>query len=88
MTAEAKAIYEAILEHGPRDTVLPIGVAHTSAWNYAFTYELFQRWFPEVLEQARSIKRSEARWVLVQRYIDNVVAADRRMIAKVFHILK
>jgi hypothetical protein len=118
MTAEAKAVYEAILENGPLDTVrlrrearmsansaksrfdralvelqvglklLPIGVARTGAWNYAFTYELFQRWFPEVPEQARGIKRSEARRVLVQRYIDNVVAADRKMITKVFHVLK
>jgi hypothetical protein len=24
----------------------------------------------------------------VQRYLDNVVAADRKMIAKVFHVLK
>jgi len=118
MTAEAKAIYEAILENGPLDTVrlrrearmsaesaksrfdralvelqvglkvLLIGVAHTGAWNYAFTYELFQRWFPEVPEQARAIKRSEARRVLVSRYLDNVVAADRQMIAKVFHVLK
>ena len=118
MTAEAKAIYEAILENGPLDTVrlrrearmsaesaksrfdralvelqvglklLPIGVARTGAWNYAFTYELFQRWFPEVPEQARGIKRSEARQVLVQRYLDNVVATDRKMIAKVFHVLK
>ena len=118
MTAEAKAVYEAILENGPLDTVrlrrearmsaesaksrfdralvelqvglkvLPIGVARTGAWNYAFTYELFQRWFPEVPEQARAIKRSEARRVLVQRYLDNVVATDRKMIAKVFHVLK
>jgi hypothetical protein len=118
MTAEAKATYEALLKHGPLDTirlrresrmsaesaksrfdralvelqvglkVLPIGVAHTGAWNYAFTYELFQRWFPEIPEQARSIRRGEARRVLVQRYLDNVIAADRKMIAKVFHILK
>jgi hypothetical protein len=118
MTAEAKWIYDALLEYGPLDTirlrrearmsaesaksrfdralvelqvglkVLPIGVAEVGAWNYAFTYELFQRWFPEVPEQARAIKRSEARRVLVQRYLDNVVAADRKMIAKVFHVLK
>jgi hypothetical protein len=118
LTAEAKAVYEAILENGPLDTVrlrrearmsaesaksrfdralvelqvglklLPIGVARTGAWNYAFTYELFQRWFPEVPEQARGIKRSEARRVLVQRYLDNVVATDRKMIAKVFHVFK
>ena len=39
-------------------------------------------------EQARGFKRGEARRVLVQRYLDNVVAADRKMIAKVFHVLK
>jgi hypothetical protein len=118
MTAEARAIYEAILEHGPLDTVrlrrearmsaegaksrferalaelqvglkvLPIGVAEAGAWNYAFTYELFQRWFPDVPERARAIGRREAQQVLVQRYLDNVVAADRRMIGKVFHILR
>ena len=118
MTAEARAVYEALLEHGPLDTVrlrreahmsaesaksrfdrasvelqvelkvVPVGVAEAGAWNYAFIYELFQRWFPEVPEQARAIKRSEARRVLVQRYIDNVVATDRKMIAKVFHVLK
>jgi hypothetical protein len=115
---QKRAIYEAILENGPLDTVrlrrearmsawsaksrfdralielqiglkvLPIGVAHTGAWNYAFTYELFQRWFPEVPERARPIKRAEVRRVLVRRYLDNVVAADRGMIAKVFHVLK
>jgi hypothetical protein len=118
LTAEAKAVYGAILGNGPLDTVrlrreartsaesaksrfdralvelqvglkvLPIGVAHTGAWNYAFMYELFQWWSPEVPEQAHAIKRSEARRVLVQRYLDTVVAADRKMIAKVFHVLK
>jgi hypothetical protein len=118
MTAEAKAVYEAILENSPLDTVrlrresrmsakgaksrfdrvlvelqvglkvLPIGVAHTGAWNYALTYELFQRWFPEIPEQACAIKRSEARRVLVQRYLDNVIGTGRKMIAKVFHVLK
>jgi hypothetical protein len=118
MTAEAKAIYEAILEHGPLDTVrlrrearmsaesaksrfdralvelqvglkvLPIGVARTGAWNYAFMYEIVQRHFPELPEQARHVKRSEARRTLLLRYLDNVVTADRKMIAKVFHILR
>jgi hypothetical protein len=118
MTAEAKQLYEALLEHGPLDKVrlrrearltsegaksrvdrallelqvglkvLPVGVTEAGAWNYAFVYELFQRWFPEVPQQARPIKRAEARRVLVQRYLDNAVAADRSMIAKVFHVLK
>ena len=118
MTAEAKAIYEAILENGPLDTVrlrrearmsaesaksrfdralvelqvglkvIPIGVAEAGAWNYAFIYEILQRHFPDLPEQARPIGRAEARLLLVQRYLDNVVAADRKMVAKVFHVLK
>ena len=117
MTAEAKQIYEAILKHGPLDTirlrresamrtegakarfergltelqtglkVLPIGVARAGAWNYAFTYEIVQRHYPDLPGQARHIKRSEARCALVQQYVDNVIAADRRMIQRVFHVL-
>jgi hypothetical protein len=118
LTAEAKAIYEAILEHGPLDTVrlrrearmsaesaksrfdralvelqvglkvIPIGVAQAGAWNYAFVYEILQRHYPDLPAQARPIGRGEARRVLVQRYLDNVVAVDRQMVAKVFHVLK
>ena len=118
LTAEAKQIYEAILEHGPLDTVrlrrearlsaksaksrfdralvelqvglkvIPVGVAQAGAWNYAFIYEILQRHFPDLPAQARPVGRVEARRVLVQRYLDNVVAADRKMIAKVFHVLK
>lgn len=118
MTAEAKAIYEAILTHGPLDTVrlrrearlsaesaksrfdrglvelqvglkvIPVGVAHVGAWNYAFNYEILQRRYRDVSECARHIKPSEARRALVRRYLENVVAADRSMIAKVFHVLK
>jgi len=68
--------------------VLPIGVAEAGAWNYAFIYEIVQRHFPELPGQARNIKRSEARGTLLRRYLDNVVAADRKMMAKVFHVLR
>jgi hypothetical protein len=118
MTAEAKAVYEAILENGPLDTVrlrrearmsaesaksrfdralvelqvglkvLPIGVAEAGAWRYAFLYEIVQRHFTDLPAQARPIGRAEARRALVSRYIDNVVAADRKMVAKMFHVLR
>ncbi|TEU14109.1 MAG: hypothetical protein E3J21_16870 [Anaerolineales bacterium] len=117
LTAEAKRIYEALLEHGPLNTVrlrrearmsaenaksrfaralvelqvgfkvLPIGVAEAGAWRYAFIYEIVQRHFPELPEQARQISRDQARRVLVLRYLDNVVAADRNMIGRLFHVL-
>ena len=117
MTAEAKQIYEALLKHGPLDTVrlrrearmaaeqaksrfaralvelqvglkvLPIGVARAGAWRYAFIYEIVQRHFPDLPAQARPIRRSAARRDLVLRYLDNVIAADRAMVRRVFHIL-
>ena len=68
--------------------VLPIGVAEAGAWRYAFVYEIVQRHYPDLPEQARQITRAQARRVLVLRYLDNVVAADRKMIGKVFHVLK
>ena len=118
MTAEARAIYEALLEHGPLDTVrlrreahmsaesakarfertltelqvglkvLPVGVAEAGAWNYAFKYEIVQRHLPELPEQARQIGRGEARRVLVARYLDNVVAAERKMVGQAFHVFR
>jgi hypothetical protein len=118
MTAEAKWIYEALLEHGPLDTirlrreagmsatsaksrfdralvelqvglkVIPVGVARTGAWRYAFTYEILPRHFPELPEQAAGIKRSEARRTLVSCYLDDVIAADRKMINRIFHVMK
>jgi hypothetical protein len=117
MSAEAKAIYEALLDHGPLDTVrlrreaqmtaesgksrferalvelqigfkvLPVGVAQAGAWRYAFIYDILQRHYPDLPGRARHILRSEARQALVSRYLKNVVAVDRNMIARVFHVL-
>jgi hypothetical protein len=118
MTAEAKRVYEALLEQGPLDTVrlrreshmaaesaksrferalvelqvglkvLPIGVAEAGAWRYAFVYELVQRHYPELPLHAREVRRSQARQVLVRRYLENVVVAERTMIERVFHVLR
>ena len=63
-------------------------MAEAGAWRYAFIYEIVQRHFPDLPEQARQITRAQARRVLVLQYLDNVAAADRKMIGKVFHVLK
>jgi hypothetical protein len=89
VSASAKSRFDrALVELQVGLKVIPIGVAQAGAWNYAFIYEILQRHFPDLPEQARPIGRGEARRVLVQRYLDNIVAADRAMIAKVFHVLK
>jgi hypothetical protein len=118
LTAEAKWVYEALLEHGPLDTirlrqeahlasrdaksrfdralvelqtglkVLPVGVARTGRWGYAFIYEILQRHFPDLPEQAREIRRSDARSRLVSRYLELVVAVDRAMVKRIFHAMR
>lgn len=118
LSAEAKAVYEALLDYGPLDTVrlrrearmaaesaksrferalvelqvglkvLPVGVAEAGAWRYAFVYDIVQRHYPDLPSQAQQIGRSEARRKLVSRYVHNVIAADRAMIARVFHVLR
>jgi hypothetical protein len=65
--------------------IVPIGVAEAGAWRYAFTYELFERWFPEVAEHAQGISRAEARVHLAGLYLDSVGAAERSSIGKLFH---
>lgn len=117
MTMEARQIYEALLKHGPLDTVrlrrearlasvssksrfdrgltelqvglkvMPVGVAEAGAWNYAFIYEIVQRHWPDLPAKARAIQRSEARRALVSQYLDNVIAIDRGMLERVFHVM-
>jgi len=85
----AKARFDrALVELQVGIKVLPVGVAEAGAWDYAFVYELLPRWFPEIPKQARAVGRGEARRVLVGRYLDNVVAADHKMLAQVFHVLR
>ncbi len=112
LTAEAKAVYEALLKHGALDTVrlrreshmiseenkprfekaltelqvglkvLPIGIAETGAWRYAFIYELLPRWFPDVPERARAITRSQARQAILDQHLRNVIAAAPQQAAR------
>ncbi len=114
MTAEAKSIYETLLQEGPLNSValrraasmagnsssyrfnkgldelqadfkvLPIGVAQAGAWNYAFIYECVHRYYPELLEQARAYKISQAQQRLLKLYLRSVGAATFGDIVKVF----
>ena len=108
LSAEAKAIYEALLENGPLDAVrlrqeshlaaaqaktrfdralvelqadlkvLPTGVAEAGAWRYAFVYDLVERWFPRLADQARSIPTRIARERILARHVKHLIAVDRR----------
>jgi hypothetical protein len=64
--------------------ILPIGVATAGAWRYAFIYELFDRWYPQIAAQAHPIRQAEARATLVSHYLRNVGAATSRDVKRVF----
>lgn len=114
LTQEAKAIFEALLDNGPMDTialrrathmtnqesnarferaltalqsdfkVLPVGVSNAGGWRYAFIYELVHRYYPDLLERARTISENLARQEIVHRYFASVGAAQFRTLSRLF----
>lgn len=64
--------------------ILPVGVAEAGAWRYAFIYDLFARWLPDVPPAAREITRSQARVNLLERHLHNVIYAPSKDIARIF----
>ena len=71
------------LQRGLR--ILPVGVAEAGRWKYAFIYELVDRWFPQVVQQARAIGRGEAHAHLLDLYLKSVGAATEVQMIQLFH---
>ena len=65
--------------------ILPIGVAEAGSWNYAFIYELVDRWYPGLLEQAQPLAAEPARAHLARRLLDSVGAATPGTVQRLFH---
>lgn len=114
MIQEAKAVYEALLNEGPLDTItlrrkarltsqeshsrfnralndlqadfkiLPVGISQAGGWHYAYIYDLVNRHFPELLEQARHIQDTDARGKLANLYLLSVGAARATDLVKLF----
>ncbi len=64
--------------------VLPVGVAQAGRWNYAFIYELLDRWLPDVPAAARALGRGEARAHLLDCYLQSVGAATMAKAGSLF----
>lgn len=64
--------------------ILPVGVAEAGAWNYAFIYECVHRWYPDLPQQARPIRRAQARARLAELYLRSVAAIQESDIARLF----
>ena len=73
------------LEQLQRDfKILPVGVAQAGAWKYAHIYEIVTRHYPDLSEQARAIKESQARAKLLELYFNLVGTAQLRDVHKLF----
>lgn len=73
------------LEQLQRDfKILPVGVAQAGAWKYSHIYEIVTRHYPELSEQARVIRESQARAKLLEMYFTMVGAAQLRDVNKLF----
>ena len=64
--------------------VLPTGVSQAGAWKYAFIYECVHRHYPDLAEQARPIRQTDARRWLAELYLRSVGAARERDLAMLF----
>jgi hypothetical protein len=64
--------------------ILPVGIAQAGAWKYAFVYECVHRHYPDLLDQARSIRQVQARRRLVELYLRSVGAARLRDLNMLF----
>ena len=63
--------------------ILPIGVAEAGSWRYAFIYELLDRWFPEIPNQAHRLTLQKARSTIAASYFRSVGAAESSGLRKV-----
>ncbi|MEA5078917.1 MAG: crosslink repair DNA glycosylase YcaQ family protein [Anaerolineaceae bacterium] len=64
--------------------VLPMGITNAGRWGYAFAYDLTHRYYPDLMEQARSIRESAARQKIVATYLESVGAATVKDIGRIF----
>lgn len=64
--------------------ILPVGIAEAGAWRYSFIYDLVHRFYPDLPEQARPIKRGEARQTLLSHYFAAVGATTEAEARKLF----
>lgn len=66
--------------------ILPVGVSQAGAWHYSFIYDLVNRHWPSLIEEAGAISEHEARRTLVELYLRSVGAATLAEITKIFNL--
>jgi hypothetical protein len=62
--------------------VLPVGVAEAGAWNYAFVYDLVDRWYPDLDSKARALSTRDARQAILAKLLENLIVASPGVIRR------
>jgi uncharacterized protein YcaQ len=84
-SAESKSRFDRGLTELQRGLwILPVGIAEAGSWNYAFIYELLDRWFPKISAQAGQVQLDQARADLLSMYFRAVGIAGYGDVRKVF----
>ena len=84
-SSENTSRYNRALNNLQRDfRILPVGISEAGAWHYSYVFDATHRMFPELINQAGTIKQSKARYQILQAYFASVGAAQLRDMNKIF----
>lgn len=75
---------KALIELQTDFKILPMGIAHAGAWNYAFIFDITARYYPELEDRAHSISEKAARQKLLEYYLCSVGATTKSEVVKLF----
>jgi hypothetical protein len=64
--------------------ITKVAISDANRWGYCYVYDLLPRHFPEAEEAARAITGSQAREVILLRYLRTVVASTTREVRRLF----
>lgn len=78
--------HRALDELQRRLVVTPMGAANESGAWVSQVFDLLARWFPEQAAAARHLDLHSARLTLIERYVQNVLAAPMPTVARLFAV--
>jgi hypothetical protein len=64
--------------------ILPVGIAESGAWHYAFIFDVVHRHFPDLKDQAHGISEANARQEILKSFFLSVGAGTKNHIKKLF----
>lgn len=64
--------------------ILPVGIAESGAWHYAFIFDAVHRHFPDLIDQAHGISEAKSRQEILKSFFTSVGAGTKSDIKKLF----